>query len=580
MTLGLLLGIGGVGAGVAAWGASRDGRAPRVGALVGMTALLLVLVIALGMDAPVAGEGAPSSAIGTLFDGGLVASDYLRLVVALWALDSLLVVAIAWLMGGLPAMRGLLAGTLAAIVGGTVAFAATDLALGMAAATGTGLAALIAVLASDRAAAIPAAARELRVTLGAGALGLGALAVAPVAAALALGSAGLGGDATGATGASSGSEAGAAIGVASLAIAIAVGVRFGAIPFHLRVARLTDVSAPIAVPLLLGWVSLPLAVVGLAALDHLVTPLAVPLGTEQWIVVGFALVTLSAAALAAFIQEDVRHFVGYLVIADGGLALLGFAALDPAAWGPTRIWLVAMAASKTALAAWAAVAEARFETRSLPDLRGWMRRSPILAAAFALATVATFGLPGWIVFAARGDLARLAAGAPWDALLILAGFLTLPAYLRVLLLGVGPASSHVARAAPERITRSVRRDRTLDVAVEVEGEPAVDPASVPTAAPSREAQAAPGGHWASMGARATAGLRGRVAMLGHGRTRPTSGTALGSRATGALRRDRTELISAAVLALAILAALTSWGALDIGSAAAEPAPIVSGPSAD
>jgi hypothetical protein len=41
-----------------------------------------------------------------------------------------------------------------------------------------------------------------------------------------------------------------------------------------------------------------------------------------------------------------------------------------------------------------------------------------------------------------------------------------------------------------------------------------------------------------------------------------------------LRRDRTELLSGAVLALAILAALTSWGALDLARAAAEPAPII------
>jgi hypothetical protein len=41
-----------------------------------------------------------------------------------------------------------------------------------------------------------------------------------------------------------------------------------------------------------------------------------------------------------------------------------------------------------------------------------------------------------------------------------------------------------------------------------------------------------------------------------------------------LARDRTELLSATVLALAILAALTSWGALDLGAAAAEPAPIL------
>ena len=53
-----------------------------------------------------------------------------------------------------------------------------------------------------------------------------------------------------------------------------------------------------------------------------------------------------------------------------------------------------------------------------------------------------------------------------------------------------------------------------------------------------------------------------------------------SRVAAALRRDRTELLAAAVLALAVLAALTSWGALDLGGAASEAAPIVSGPSTD
>ena len=47
-----------------------------------------------------------------------------------------------------------------------------------------------------------------------------------------------------------------------------------------------------------------------------------------------------------------------------------------------------------------------------------------------------------------------------------------------------------------------------------------------------------------------------------------------------LRRNRTELLSGAVLALAILGALTSWGALGIADAAAEPAPIILGPGSD
>jgi hypothetical protein len=56
--------------------------------------------------------------------------------------------------------------------------------------------------------------------------------------------------------------------------------------------------------------------------------------------------------------------------------------------------------------------------------------------------------------------------------------------------------------------------------------------------------------------------------------------AAGIRVEAALRRDRTELLSGAVLALAILAALTSWGALDLASAAQEPAPIILGGATD
>jgi hypothetical protein len=50
----------------------------------------------------------------------------------------------------------------------------------------------------------------------------------------------------------------------------------------------------------------------------------------------------------------------------------------------------------------------------------------------------------------------------------------------------------------------------------------------------------------------------------------------GGRFAAGLRRNRTELLSGTVLALAILAVLTSYGALDLAVAAGEPAPILNG----
>ena len=269
-----------------------------------------------------------------------------------------------------------------------------------------------------------------------------------------------------------------------LAVALAVGLRIGVLPFHLRIPQLTDVAPPIALPLLLAWVPLPLAVVGLAAVDLLVAPLALPLGGEQVIIVAVVIVTLGGASLAAFLQDDIRHLTGYVVIADGAIVLLGLAALTPDAWGPARIWLVALAATKTGLATWAAVVESRFGSRHLPDLRGWIRRSPLLGAALLVVTVASFGFPGWAAFEARITLAQLSGAAPLDTILIVLGFLTLPTYLRLLAAGTGRPTSRVDRAAPERIMRT-RRTETL--AVEREGATAADAGSPAVA--SRDAQA-------------------------------------------------------------------------------------------
>ncbi len=544
MRLLLLLVIGGLGAAFAAWGMRREGRIAQIATLVGIGALLAVTADALLLrPARLTGTGEP---IRGLFDARLVTTGYLRLVVGLWGIESLILVLVAWLLGGVSRLRTLLPATLAALTGGTVAMASANLAVGAAAAAATGLAVLLVLLAEDGPAAVAAAARELRVALATGIVVLVALVVVPVAARLVLLAAGAGGgeDST----AAYASVAGPGMGLVTVAVALAVAARWGMLPFHVRVSRLTDLVPPETLPLLLAWIPVPLTVVTLSALDWFITPLALPLDGERALLVALAFATLAGTALAAFFHDDLRHATGYLVIADLGLILLAIAALDPAAWGAGRAWIVVLAVSKTALAAWAAVAEDRFETRSLPDMRGWGRRAPLLAVALALTAFATYGLPGWIAFEARGTLTGLVADGPWDVLLVIAGLLTLPTYLRLLRLGLGMPTSRIERAARERFLRRRQAAESLPVEHE-EGDrsptPAVDDR------PGNEPRAA----------------------------RPALATAANGVLT-ALHRERTELLSGAVLALAILAALTSWGALDIAATAAEPAPIVTGPASD
>ena len=261
-----------------------------------------------------------------LFDAHLVTTDYLRLVVGLWGLESLVLVFMAWLLGGLSRLRGLLPATLAAITGGTVAMASADLGVGAGAAAATGLAALIVILAVEGPAAVAAAARELRVTLVAGAVLLAVVAVVPIAARLALIASGVGSDA--ATDAAT-SVAGPVMGLITVALGLAVAGRWGMLPFHVRVSRLTDLVPPETLPLLLAWIAVPLTVVAFAAVDRLIAPLALPLDGERTVLVLLAVVTLVGASLAAWLHDDIRRVTGYLVVADSGLLLLAIAAHGP-----------------------------------------------------------------------------------------------------------------------------------------------------------------------------------------------------------------------------------------------------------
>ncbi len=453
MTLLALLIVGGLAAAGTAWALPRGGGAARIAALGGVVALLLIAILAAASSNPEAvAADASGVAPGTLWNGALAAGGYLRLVVVLGAITSIVMCALTWLLRGVAGLRGLLPASLAALVGTTVALGAASPQLGIVAAGATGLASIPAVLASTRGtAAVGVAAREVRIAVATALVVLAVATAIPAIARLVLANAAA--DPT-----SAGSGLAAAVAFGLLVLALVVAARMGAIPYHVRISALADTAPSGSLPLLLVWLPLPLAAVSVGVAAGDLAPLALPVGSAQALIVVLALLTTAAAGLVAAYQDDLRHAVGYLTLADLGIVVLAFAALDPVVWGPARAWLLTAAVTKTALLAWATVAEDRFETRSVPDLRGWLRPSPVLGVALVLIVVATYGLPGWAVLTARLDLTGHAAGAPWDGLLLAASLLTLPAYARWLWLGVGAPTSHVARATPEFLALGASSD--------------------------------------------------------------------------------------------------------------------------
>ncbi len=241
--------------------------------------------------------------------------------------------------------------------------------------------------------------------------------------------------------------------LAFLALAGAVAVRSGAVPFHVPAALLSRSGEGVGLVLSLVWVPCCFALV---ALSWNATVFGVPGDWLDRAVVAVqvvAVATIVLGAVAALLHEEVEEVVAYSIVQDSGLILLAMTARDAGAAQPARLWLLVFVLAKSALVAWAAAMSWSFRTSSLSELRGWLRRSPLLGLALAAIVVATLGWPGNEVFQARATLVNLGLPAPVHFVGVAAILLSLVYYARLFGLGLLPPSESVRHAPGERPRR-------------------------------------------------------------------------------------------------------------------------------
>jgi hypothetical protein len=347
---------------------------------------------------------------------GVATTEYLRLFLVLGAVAGLLLVVVGEAVGS---RRDAPAVTLGVLATSALALSLPDPRLAVLAATaGGGFGALVTLVPTGGRGASTVGIRVLRATVVAGTMAIAAtawigrdltdLAAQPVV-----------------------------FGLAYLAFAIAVAIRFGAIPAHAWAARLTDTVPESTLPLVTAWAPAAFAIVALAWADASIAPLGadIDLGSVRVVVLAIATASIVLASVAAFIQDDIEHVVGYAIIGDAGVVLLAVAALDPEAWAPARTWILVFVMARSAFAAWAAATRTTFSTGRVADLRGWAIRSPALAVILVLVIVASIGLPGLAAFDARGSIVRLAIDGPLGVLVLLGTLLPLAYYGRLLVVG-------------------------------------------------------------------------------------------------------------------------------------------------
>ncbi len=322
--------------------------APRVVAMVGTASLGLAFLCALAIR--------PDQLL-VIGDSGIATTGFLRLFLLLGTVVGALLALVGGAAGGSPMV---LPTTLGILGTSALALALPDPRLAVIAATagGTFGAFLCIGQLADRVGATIGV-RVLRATIIAGAMAISAaawigrdlseLAARPVV-----------------------------FGLAYLAMALAVAIRFGAIPVHAWAARLAHAINETELPLVTAWAPAALAVVVLAWADTSIAPLLVDLDTVRVVVVAIALASIVLASVAAWIQDDIEHIVGYSIIGDAGVVILAIAALDPEVWAPARTWILAFVVTRSAFAAWAGATRATFGT-------GRLARPPRLGDPFAAA---------------------------------------------------------------------------------------------------------------------------------------------------------------------------------------------------
>jgi NADH-quinone oxidoreductase subunit N len=167
--------------------------------------------------------------------------------------------------------------------------------------------------------------------------------------------------------------------------------KVGAVPFHMWTPDVYQ-GAPTPVT---GFMAAATKVAAFGALLRLLY-VVLPGLTWDWrpVMWGVAIVTMLGGAIVAITQTDIKRLLAYSSIAHGGFILAGVIAATPA--GISSVLFYLLAYSFVTIGAFAVVTlvrDAGGEATHLSKWAGLGRRSPLVAAVFAVFLLAFAGIP-------------------------------------------------------------------------------------------------------------------------------------------------------------------------------------------
>ena len=179
---------------------------------------------------------------------------------------------------------------------------------------------------------------------------------------------------------------------------VGFGVLAGLWPFHTWSPD-GHVAAPTAVSMLHAGVLMKLGAYGIIRVGMVL----LPEGAETWMPVLIALGTVNVlyGAISAMAQQDLKYVVGYSSVSHMGYVLMGIATLHPMGVGGAVLQMFSHGIMTALFFALVGVVYDRAHTRDIGALEGLSKRMGVTATLFAVAGLASLGLPGLSGFVAE-----------------------------------------------------------------------------------------------------------------------------------------------------------------------------------
>lgn len=213
-------------------------------------------------------------------------------------------------------------------------------------------------------------------------------------------------------------------------VVAAFAVILGALPFHGHLASMTAAAPPPVLALVFG-VLMPLAVVSFPLLltQAGVLPVVTSVAKAQTLLSVIGVTSAVGAGLLAIGVPDLGRLVAYSVIANLGIAFVGFSTFS--SQGLVGALALALVTGVAATAQF--LAAGTLGRAMLPDDRGpSARRAPLAALTFVAASLAIVGVPPLAGFAPRFFVEQIAMAVslPLGTSLVASSLFLLVAHLR------------------------------------------------------------------------------------------------------------------------------------------------------